>query len=285
MKTRLFSTLILSVFALCPASRLTAQVIVDFEDVGSSLATDSSFRGQDGSGEPGGAQQFSSGGVTFNNQYFPSSDFWLDNAYSNQTSFASGNFVEFAAGNATVLMQNADGSANVGINGSATWGVVTATTARFSAPTGFGFQSLNLHNTQTASEIILNGNGFSTAFDSMDVFSVTINELEEVVGADGTSTFNTIGSVTEDLTIDGVAREGWFNVDLAGTAVEGASLIGFEFSSTDNNGSSDSGNDIFTPAYVAVDDIGLVAVAVPEPNSLTILGLGALTALLRRRKS
>ena len=211
MKTLFFSTLILTALTLSPASRLTAQVVVDFEDVGASLAPDSSFRGEDGSGS------FSSGGVTFNNQFFSDFDFFLDNAYSNQTSWDP--TAVFSAGNATVLLQNPDGSPSVGINGSATWGVVTSSTARLAAPAGSGFQSLNFHNTQSAGDIIVNGDdfGFSTPFTATDVFSVQINELEEVVDADGVSTFAVVGSTDQiDLTIDGVPRQGWFEVDLAG---------------------------------------------------------------------
>ena len=50
MRTLLLPLLILSALALYPASRLTAQVTVGFEDVGATLAADSSFRGEDGSG-------------------------------------------------------------------------------------------------------------------------------------------------------------------------------------------------------------------------------------------
>ena len=286
MKTLFFSTLILTALTLCPASRLTAQVIVDFEDVGVSLAPDSSFRGEDGSGG------FSSGGVVFNNQFNEDFDFFLDNAYSNQTSWDPD--AVFSAGNATVLLQNPDGSANIGIDDSATWGVATATTARYSAPTGFGFQSLNLHNTQSAGDIIVNGDdfNFTTPFDDESVFGVTINELEEAVDENGNPILDEAGNPTFTivdsterilLTEAGVPIQGWFEVDLAGTGVAGASLIGFEFFSSDNNNLSDTGANIFTPAFVAVDNIELVAV--PEPSSLAILSLGALTALLRRRKS
>ena len=266
MKTR-FLTLILTALTLCLASRLTAQVTVDFEDVGASLAPDSAFRGEDGAGE------FTSGGVTFNNQFNSEFDFFLDNAYSNQTSFESGNAIEFAQGNATVLLQNADGSPDIGFDGSATWGVVTGTTARQTAPAGLGFQSLQLHNTQTAGEVIANGNSFARPFNSTDVFSVRINALDD-------TTFDVLGSITEPLTIDGITRQGWFEVDFAGTAVEGASVIGFEFLSTDTGAFG-----INTPAFVAIDNIQLDAVGVPEPSSLVILSLGALTTLRRRRKS
>lgn len=250
MKTLFFTALISGMLTLCLTSRLTAQVVVDFEDVGSSLATDSSFRGQDLSGG------FSSGGVTFNNQFgtFPGGDFWLDNAYSNQTSWNP--LDVFADGSDTVLLQNPDGSANVGIDGSATWGVVTGTTARLAAPTGFGFQTLNLHNTQTAGEIIANGNDFSRPFTATDVFSVTINELEEVVDEFGQTTFVVVDSTDRiDLTVNGMPRQDWFEVDLTSTSVAGASLIGFEFFSTDTG---DFG--INTPAFVAVDNIELVEV-------------------------
>ena len=275
MKTLFFSALILTALTLCPASQLTAQVIVDFEDVGASLATDSSFRGEDGLGG------FTSGGVTFNNQFNSEFDFFLDNAYSNQTSWDPD--AVFSGGNATVLLQDPDGSPTFGIDGSATWGVATGTTARYSAPTGFGFQSLNFHNTQSAGDIIVNGDdfGFSTPFDATDVFSVQVNELEEVVGPNGETSFVTVGSTDRiNLTQAGVPIQGWFEVDLADTDVAGASLIGFEFFSTDTG---DFGPN--TPSFVAVDNIGLVAVAVPEPSSLAILSLGALTTLLRRRKS
>ena len=275
MKTLFFSTLILTALTLCPASRLTAQVIVDFEDVGASLATDSAFRGEDGSGG------FTAGGVIFNNQFNSDFDFFLDNAYSNQTSWDSE--AVFSAGNATALLQNADGSPNIGINGSATWGVLTGTTARLEAPTDFGFQSLNFHNTQSVGDVIANGDdfGFSTPFTATDVFGLRINELQEVVDDDGNSTFVVIGSTDQiDLTTEGVPRQGWFEVDLAGTDVQGASLIGFEFFSTDTG---DFGSN--TPSFVAIDDITLAAVGVPEPSSLAILSLGALTTLLRRRKS
>ena len=276
MKTQIFSSLLIAGLTLCSASQSAAQVIVDFEDVGSSLASDSAFIGADGSGG------FSSGGVAFNNTFstFQGSEFWLDNAFSNQISWDPS--AEFADGNDTVLLQNPDGSPAFGIDGSATWGVVTGTNARLAAPTGLGFQSLNFHNTQTAGNIIENGNSFARPFGPGDVFSVRINELEEVVDEDGVITFAIVESTdTFNLTDAGVPIQGWFEIDLVGTSVAGATLIGFEFFSTDTG---DFGSN--TPSYIAVDNIELAAAAaVPEPSSLAILSLGALTTLLRRRKS
>ena len=224
-----------------------------------------------------------SGGVTFNNTFgtFTGGDFWLDNAYSGQTTWNPD--AVFADGSDTVLLQNEDGSPNIGIDGSDTWGVVFGNGARLTAPTGLGFQSVNLHNTQTTGDIIENGDGFgfSRPFTDSDVFSVRINELEEVINDDGESTFVIVNSTDPfNLTEAGVPIQGWLEFDLAGTSVAGANLIGFEFFSTD---SGDFGPN--TPTYVAIDNLELAAVAVPEPSSLAILSLGALTTLLRRRKS
>ena len=259
MKLTLTRSLIFGILSLCLPALLPAQVIVDFEDVGATLPADSAFRGEDNAGG------FTSAGTVFNNFFgtFDGGDFWLGNAYSNQTSWESGNFAEFASGNDTVLSQNADGSANVGIDGSDTWGVVFGDTAEFSAPVGFGFQSFNFHNTQTTADVIINGNGNgATAFTPADEFGFVINRLEEVVQADGSTADEVVASTERILLTEaGSPIEGWFEYDLAGTEVAGASKISFEFFSTDTN---DFG--VVTPTYFAVDNIELVAPLLGDVN-------------------
>ena len=264
MKLTLTRSLIFGVLSLCLPALLAAQVMVDFEDVGATLSADSAFRGEDNAGG------FTSAGTVFNNFFgiFDGGDFWLGNAYSNQTSWESGNFAEFANGNDTVLSQNADGSANVGIDGSDTWGVVFGDTAEFSAPAGFGFQSFNFHNTQTTADIIVNGNNVATAFTPADEFGFVINRIEEVVQADGSTADEVVASTERILLTEaGSPIEGWFEYDLAGTEVAGASKISFEFFSTDTN---DFG--IATPTYFAVDNIELVGVVEPLLGDVNLDG-------------
>ena len=279
MKLTLTRSLIFGVLSLCLPALLPAQIIVDFEDVGATLPADSAFRGEDNAGG------FTSAGTVFNNFFgtFDGGDFWLGNAYSNQTSWESGNFAEFASGNDTVLSQNADGSANVGIDGSDTWGVVFGDTAEFSAPAGFGFQSFNFHNTQTTADVIINGNGNgATAFTPASEFGFIINRLEEVVQADGSTAVEVVASTERILLTEaGSPKEGWFEYDLAGTEVAGASKISFEFFSTDTN---DFG--VVTPTYFAVDNIELVERLLGDVNvdgTVNFLDISPFIVLLASR--
>ena len=268
MKLTFTHSLVFSVLTFCLPAFLNAQIIVDFEDVGTDLSADSAFRGEDNAGG------FTSGGVAFNNSFgtFPGGDFWSGNAYSNQTSWSSGGLMEFAAGNDTVLSENADGSTDVGVDGSPTWGVVFGGSARFSAPDGYGFQSFNFHNTRSTAEIIVNGNlseGFPTEpFGSESRFGFFVNRIREFVQDNGDIGFEVLASTDLILLTEaGSPKEGWFEYDLTGTPVAGADMISFEFFSTDTN---DFG--VVTPAYFAVDNIGLVEVVEPLLGDVNLDG-------------
>lgn len=256
-----------------PAS---AQTTVDFEDVGAQLSADSSYRGEDLAG------QYTSGPLTFQNNYDPTFNSWNGAAYSNRTSWTLGGasgFEEFQFGNDTVVASPGGGS-GAGVNGSATWGVLfgfAPNEARFEIAPGLRLESLYLNNTRTTAEILENGNSAATAFGPGDFFEVIFNSIEvEIVG--GVEQVTVLASSDPISLADGdsILRD-WTQVDFRGSGIEDADLIGVEFRSSDVGMFG-----INTPTYVALDNIVLV---VPEPAALSVLVLfGFGIAIGRKRK-
>lgn len=260
----LFTLLMIAATFGSPPSQAWATTVVDFETLGATLANDSAYVGADGAGG------FSEKGAQFSNTH--GFGFWLDgHAYSNRTSFSSGNFAEFADNNETGV------APGEGVGGSATWGVVSSfspDSAVIEAPNGAYFDSFYVTNTTTTKFIIENGNGFADPFGGVsgnepDLFTMRINDLTPGGG----------GSVEVILadyrSADKFVLDTWQLVDL--TSLNKAKKIGFEFTSTDFDA-----NGLLTPTYAGIDDIAFTAV--PEPGAFG--GLALLTGCLfwwRRR--
>jgi hypothetical protein len=252
-----------------------AQTTVDFEGLGEQLGSDSAYRGEDEAG------QFSSAPLTFRNNYNPTFDSWNGAAYSNRTSWTLGGasgFEEFQFGNDTVVASPSGGS-GTGAGGSATWGVFfgfAPNEARFEIAPGSRLDSFWINNTRTTAHVIENGNSSATAFGSGDFFEVIFNSIE-VELVDGMEVVTVLAS-SEPITLaedDSVLRD-WTLVDLAGSNIADARMIGLEFRSSDVGMFG-----INTPTYVAIDDITLVAV--PEPSAIPLLVLVGLISARRKR--
>ncbi|MCG8653825.1 MAG: DUF4465 domain-containing protein [Pirellulales bacterium] len=267
---RTYGPFMLAVLVAMMVRPAAAATVVDFEDLGATLAADSAFVGADLSGG------FNSQGAVFNNNFNATFQSWNGNAYSNRTSFAAGGFAEFADNNDTV---SAPGT---GFGGSATWGVANSfvpNTAVIEAPAGTFFDSLYVTNTRTTQFIIETGNAFADPFGGVsgndpDLFTVRFNDLTP--GGGGFVEFILADYRFADNTQDFVVDD-WQLVDL--TPLNQATRIGIEFTSTDSGPFG-----INTPAYVAYDNITFETAAVPEPASWGVLAvLGSAWAWRRRR--
>ena len=255
-----------------------AQTVIDFEDVGSALAIDSAFVGQDLSGG------FVSGGLEFETDFDASFGSWTGAAYSNRSTWVLGGasgFEEFQNGNDTVVI-SPDGGSGLGVDGSAAWGVLfgfSPNQTRFEVGAGQRLEELFINNTRTTANVLANGNSFSPPFTDGDRFEVVFNSLQiEVI--DGVEQITVLGSSDPVLLADGDSIiNDWTLVDFRGTAIEDASVVGVEFISTDSGAFG-----INTPTYVAIDNLTFAAVAIPEPASWTILGLIGLSGCLVRKR-
>ena len=263
MKTQIFSALILGALAFCSTSALTAQVVVDFEDVG--LTTENSFL----------EMPFESGGVAFNGrvaEFDIYEGFVASNATVNQDlAISPGSLFgqpEFALNQFSAYVPDAGAPSDYAVlvfnNSDAPR---TASVGTILAPVGTQFDSIDVTNTTFAAHSILVGDGFSDPFEDDDALTLFIEGRR-----DGVST----GEVEFSLADGRDVVDEFTTISLA--TLGGADEIAFSLSST-----SSGPFGLNTPTFIAIDDVTFATV--PEPSSLVILGLGALTAVLRRRKS
>lgn len=257
------------------ASSIGQETIVDFEDVGASLESDSAYRGEDTAGG------FRSGPIDFVTRYNPAFDSWNGSAYSNRTSWTLGGtsgFEEFQFGNDTVVAD--DVGSGSGADGSDTWGVLfgfTPNEARFEVDPDFRLKSLQINNTRTTAHILENGNSSATAFGPDDRFEVIFNSIRVDI-VDDMEEVTVLGSTGPFLLADGtsIVRD-WIEIDFEGTAIENANMIGVEFRSTDTGMFG-----INTPTYVAIDNLTLTAI--PEPSSIALVMLSGFGFSVSRRR-
>jgi hypothetical protein len=263
----------LAIGSVVTGDRATATTVVDFEELGTTLAPDSAYVGADGAGG------YTSQGATFSNNYDPTFGSWIGNAYSRRTSFTSGGFAEFNNNNDTVAAPRA------GVGGSATWGIAnsfTPNSAVIEAPNGAFFDSLYVTNTATVEHILSNGNLYADPFggpsgSEPDLFTVRFNDLSP--GANGWVEFVLADFRFSDPQQDYIVTD-WNRVDLS--PLNRATRIGVEFTSTDMGPFG-----INTPTYVAIDNIAFASPsAVPEPGPMaTVTVLGCIYAWRRRRRT
>lgn len=258
------SALLVTLTACFPL-HLFAQSIVDFEDVGASLSTESFYNGADGAGG------FSSGPLQFNNT-FTSSEFgdsWFGWSYSNTTDTTTPGFTnQYSA----IFGSGDSGSATyaVAFNGFGGSG------PEIQSANGRTIESLSITNTTYAALSMRDGDSFAKKFggdsgDDQDFFKIDILSLD----GDG----NEIGAVEffladyrfADNSLDYIV-DSWVNVDVSELA---ATRLGFRFSGSDVGQFG-----LNTPAYFAADNI---VVAVPEPNSIAF-GFFAVLVLSGRRQ-
>jgi hypothetical protein len=259
-----------SLFAISWSASAAAQV-VDFEDVGANLPVNSFYNGSDFAGG------FFSRGVFFNNDY--TADFgglWSGWSYSNVSDSTTPGFLnQYAA---------FPGS---GADGSQTYGVAFSferNAAFLNLPAGSMLKSLSLANTTYAALSMRDGDQFAKKFGGVsgsdaDFFKVILRGYSDL-NARGTETGNLEVYLADfrfsDNRLDYIL-DNWLNVDTS--RLGGARSVGLEFESSDVGSFG-----INTPTYVALDNLRLTAIAVPEPGSLLIAAAAVAAVAWRGRR-
>lgn len=229
---------------------------------------------QDNFGSTEYLQQWTSGGVAFQNEFTPDFGSWSGWSWSNVQDATTPGFLNqyasFAGG---------------GSGGSSTYAVGFGD-AYFNLPTGAILQSLDLSNTTYAALSMRDGDAFAKKFGGdtgadPDFFRVTLTGFADVNGQG-----NSIGATTialADYTAPNQASDyilaGWLKVDLS--ALSGARSVKLSFSSSDTGPFG-----INTPAYVAIDNLTFSlgqTGQVPEPSTALAMGMGSLILWFARR--
>jgi hypothetical protein len=222
----------------------------------------------DGTGGTGEVTSFSSDGVSFNN--FSDGDwaFWEGFAYSNMsdaTTPGPGN--QYSAYTGTGYNAG-DDIYGVGFVGFSTTPVLTL-------PSPSSLHGAYFTNTTYVGLALLNGEGPAKKFggvsgDDADWLMLTITGKDGTGAVTGEVDFYLADYRSEDNGLDYIVDD-WTFVGLTDLGV----VTSVEFSMS----SSDVGDwGMNTPGYFAVDNI-----AVPEPGSILLLGIGGLLFSRRRR--
>lgn len=257
--------ILVSLFFLLGVAGSANAAMSTFEDL--ALASESYWNGSD---ESGG---FVSGDAWFGNGYNTSWGSWDGWAYSNMTDTTTAGWTnQFSA----ITGSGAGGSANYGVAyDGGDYGMASPPTVSFGAVTGEDYDTTiagaYFTNTTYSYLSMLNGDGYTTAFDSGDYQMMTITGIDST----GSYTSNTIDFYLADFT--SADSDDWYIVN-QWTYVDMSSLgdiIGFEI---DFSGSQVD----MVPAYVAMDDLN----AVPVPGAVWLLSSGLMGLVgIRRRQS
>ncbi len=256
--------------------------VVDFEDVGSSLADNSFYNGGPNTNSDG----WVSGGAQFHNSFTDFGTFtaWDGWAYSNiQDNVTAGFSNQYAAYSA------AGTGAGYGAGNSRTYALAFPGSLKdnngsvVNLPQATLMNSVDVTNTTYTLLAIRDGNdggaNFATQFQDGDYLRLIITGFDDV-----DATGSTTGSVEFDLANygatgpqDDVLVTDWTTVDLSTLQLSRSLLF-----SLDSNVTDVFGNDEFLnpPSYLAVDNL---ATAVPEPSALAFVLLLTGTTCCRRR--
>jgi len=282
---RATSLFLCSLFALVSPCTLSAEIVVDFEDLTTFTANNPSGSGQYYNGNSGSGTNsdgWTSGGMHFNNTYTDagSFDFWSGWAYSNVEDASTPGFLNqyaSAAGGGSDGQGGVDAGGNYAVGYSNTY---------FNVPSGYSLASVDLTNTTYGALSMRDGDGFAKQFggqsgDEPDFFQLILTGYDALDGASGSG--NVLDSIVVDLadyrfsdnTQDYILND-WLSVDLS--SIQASQSVGISFAS------SDSGSfGINTPTYVALDNLTLSTT--PEPSSLAMLVAAGLSVgwTMRRR--
>ena len=173
---------------------------------------------------------------------------------------------------AAEVSAESNGGAGGGAGGSSRFAVAYGGGSLIDLPPGFRPAAVSLTNTATAYGAIRNGLYYARAFGPGDWFRVRFAGRTGVGG-----TGDPVGTPVDFYLADyrgggSLAVDAWTPVDL--TPLGEAASIVLSFASTDN----DPTWGMNTPAYVALDD--LVVVAEPEPAAVVSLAIGLAGAVL-----
>ncbi|MBC7354240.1 MAG: DUF4465 domain-containing protein [Thermogutta sp.] len=253
--------------------------VVDFEDVGATLAPNSYWNGSPNDGH----NTFTSHGFVFHNNYTQAWDVWDGFAYSNKTDTTTpGHTNQYSA----ITGSGAGGSPTYGVSFVNLWGDLP----KIDVPAGVALQSMQVTNTTYAYLSMKNGDDFAKKFggssgNDPDWFKLTIYGKDLANQVLGTVEFYLADFRFADNTLDYIVNW-WATVDL--TPISSARILEFSLDSSDVGPWG-----MNTPAYFALDNIvfqtlGGGAEVVPEPASLALLASGLAAAgagaWLRRRK-
>lgn len=187
-------------------------------------------------------------------------------------------------GSEAEISAQSNGGAGGGVNGSTNFAVAYSDGSYIDLPAGYRPSSVDLTNTATAYYAILNGLYYATGFPISghpeDWFRVTFTGYSDAAGG-GIQTGVPVDFYLADYRNgQSLVVDSWAALDLSPLG-EAKSIV-LSFVSTD----SDPSWGINTPAYVALDNLTLVAV--PEPTAAGLLAAGGgvayVAARLRTRK-
>jgi hypothetical protein len=257
MKTLAWRTLVLAVIASFVVSTGQAATI-NFSDV--PLAPDSYYSGNPGGTPPDGnyGGPFSSGGMTFPNQYVVS----FGGSYTYVDGWAASNKV-VAPPAAGSYGSNFQPQYQFSVPGGSTgnYALTFLSNSDLVLPAGTKPTSMQVNNLTYSYLSMRDGDGFAKKFGGVsgndeDFFKLTIQGLSSSNALTGTVTFNLADFLGSNTTIVNT----WQTIDL--TPLGNATKLAFSLSSSDN----DPTFGMNTPAAFAMDN--LVITAVPEPTSI-----------------
>jgi hypothetical protein len=258
--------------ALALASASAQAAVTGFDDL--SLAPNSHYH-------PGASTPFTSGGVSFNHDYNADYDSWTGWVYSNETDTTTTGYENqysvYGSG-------GQGGSSNFGISyigidylsGSYKTIANDATLATPSTVVGAYF-----NNTTYAALSMKFGDDFTKPFggDSgnvADFFKLIISGYDASGHKTGSVDFYLADYRFADNSLDYIV-DAWTYVDLSSLGT--VSRLSFD---VDSSSKGDYG--INTPAYFAIDKLQTTAVPEAGTTAMTLVGLLAMGACLRRRR-